>query len=40
MAMALRMGSYAIGAGVQAMIGIAIIAKSRTIAGWMFKEDE
>jgi hypothetical protein len=38
--MALRMVSYAIGAGVQAAIGIVIIACSSKIAGWMFKEDE
>lgn len=37
---ALRIGSYAIGAGVQLAIGIAIIAMSQTIAGWMFKNDE
>ena len=38
--MAMRMGSYAIGAGVQAVVAIVIVVKSRTIAGWMFKEDE
>ena len=36
----LRIGSYAIGAGVQFVIGIAIIAKSQTVTGWMFKSDE
>lgn len=36
----MRIGAYAIGAGVQAVVGIIIIAASRKIAGWMFKEDE
>jgi hypothetical protein len=36
----MRIGAYAIGAGVQAVFGIVIIAMSRKIAGWMFKEDE
>lgn len=32
--------AYPIGAAVQFAIGIAIIIKSQTIAGWMFKGDE
>lgn len=36
----LRMGVYAIGFGVQAVVAIAVIAMARTIAGWMFKSDE
>jgi hypothetical protein len=39
--MAMRMGTYAIGAGVQAAVGVVIIIKSRKIAGFWFKaEDE
>jgi len=30
----------AIGTGVQALFGLVIIAKSRAIAGWMFKNDD
>lgn len=37
---AMRIITYAIGAGFQSVIGIAIIAMSQTIAGWMFKSDE
>lgn len=36
----IRIGAYAIGAGVQAVVGMIIIAFSSKIAGWMFKEDE
>jgi hypothetical protein len=39
MVMALRMGSYAIGAAVQAAVGIIIIVKSRKIAEYWFKND-
>ena len=35
-----RAFSYAIGYGVQALVGIIIIATSRKIAAWMFKSDE
>jgi hypothetical protein len=34
------MVSYAIGAAVQAVVGVVIIAKSEKIAGWMFKSDD
>ncbi|HEY1788572.1 MAG TPA: hypothetical protein VGJ73_10475 [Verrucomicrobiae bacterium] len=36
----LRIGSYAIGAGVQLIVGVIIISMSKTVAGWMFKSDE
>ena len=37
----IRIFSYAIGSSVQVVVGIIIIAKSQTIAGWLFKgEDE
>jgi len=36
----LRIGSYAIGAGVQFAIGIAIIASSQKVADWLFKSDD
>jgi hypothetical protein len=39
-AMALRMGTYAIGAAVQAAVGIVIIVKSRKIAEFWFKNKE
>jgi hypothetical protein len=32
--------AYGIGAAVQAVIGLVIIAKSQNIAGWMFKDDD
>jgi hypothetical protein len=32
--------SYAVGSGIQVLLGILIIAMSRKIAGWMFKNDE
>jgi hypothetical protein len=34
------MVSYAIGAAIQAVVGLVIIAKSQKIAGWMFKNDD
>ncbi len=37
---ALRMLAYPIGAGIQFVIGAAIIATSRTISGWLFKDDD
>jgi hypothetical protein len=36
----LRTFSYAIGYGIQAVVGIIIIAMSRKISGWMFKGDD
>ena len=39
-ATAMRFISSTVGAGVQAMFGIIIIAMSRTIAGWMFNKDD
>lgn len=36
----MRIGSYAIGASVQFVIGIAIISMSRKISGWLFKSDD
>ena len=36
---AVRLSSYAIGAAVQLVLGIAIIAMSKKISGWLFKED-
>jgi hypothetical protein len=36
----MRIVSYAIGAGVQLAIGIAIIAMSQKISGWLFKSDD
>jgi len=36
----LRIVSYAIGAGVQVAIGVAIIAMSQKISGWLFKSDD
>ena len=36
----MRMVSYAIGAGVQFAIGIAIIFLSQKISGWLFKSDD
>lgn len=35
-----RVVSYAIGAGVQLAIGIAIIAMSQKISDWLFKSDD
>jgi hypothetical protein len=35
-----RTFSYAIGYGVQAVVGIIIIAMSGKISGWMFKSDD
>jgi hypothetical protein len=32
--------SYGVGAAVQAVVGIIIIAKSQTVAGWLFKNDD
>jgi len=32
--------SYAIGAAIQVVVGLVIIAKSQKVAGWMFKSDE
>lgn len=32
--------AYPIGAAVQFAIGITIIVKSQTVAGWMFKSDQ
>jgi hypothetical protein len=40
MAIFMRMGNYAIGAAIQAAVGIVLIAKSQKVAGWMFKSDE
>ena len=37
---AIRFISSTVGAGVQAVFGIIIIAASQTIAGWMFKPDD
>ena len=34
------MVAYGIGAAVQAVVGIIIIAKSQTVAGWLFKNDD
>jgi hypothetical protein len=36
----LRVFSSAVGAAVQAIIGIVIICQSQKIAGWMFKNDD
>jgi hypothetical protein len=36
----MRIGSYAIGAGVQAAIGISIISMSQKISGWLFKSED
>lgn len=36
----MRVVSYAVGAGIQAIIGIMIISASQKIAGWMFKSDD
>lgn len=36
----IRFMSSAVGAGVEALFGMIIIAMSRKIAGWMFKSDE
>jgi hypothetical protein len=36
----MRISSYAIGAGVQFAIGIAIISMSQKISGWLFKGDD
>ena len=36
----IRILSSAIGAAVQAVVGIVIISASQKIAGWMFKSDE
>lgn len=38
--MAMRMGTYAIGAAVQAAIGIVIIIKSQKISAFWFKNDD
>ena len=35
-----RLFSAGFGAGIQAIVGIIIIAVSRKISGWMFKSDE
>jgi fumarate reductase subunit D len=35
-----RFVSSAVGAGIEVLFGIIIIAMSRKIAGWMFKSDE
>lgn len=32
--------SYSIGAAIQAAVGLVIIAKSQTVAGWMFKNED
>jgi hypothetical protein len=32
--------SYGIGAAVQAVVGLILIAKSQKIAGWMFRDEE
>jgi hypothetical protein len=32
--------AYGIGAAVQAVVGIIIITKSQTVAGWLFKNDD
>ena len=36
----MRIVSYAIGSGVQFIVGVVIIAMSRKIAGWLFKSDD
>jgi len=36
----LRTFSYTIGYGVQAAVGIVIIAQSKKISGWLFKNDD
>ena len=36
----MRIITYAIGAGVQFAVGIAIIAMSRKIAGWLFNSED
>jgi hypothetical protein len=36
----MRIVSYAIGAAIQLAIGIAIIAMSQKISGWLFKCDD
>jgi hypothetical protein len=36
----LRITSYAMGAAIQLVIGIAIIAMSQKISGWLFKSDD
>jgi hypothetical protein len=36
----MRSFAYAIGYGIQAVVGIVVIAMSRKISGWMFKSDE
>ena len=36
----MRIVSYSVGAGVQLAIGIAIIAMSQKISGWLFKSDD
>jgi len=40
MATEYRIFSAAVGAGVQAVVGIIVIAMSRKISGWMFKNDD
>jgi hypothetical protein len=36
----MRSFSFSIGYGIQAVVGIIIIAMSQKISGWMFKSDE
>jgi hypothetical protein len=36
----MRTFSFAIGYGIQAVVGIIIIAMSRKISGWMFKSED
>lgn len=37
---AMRFFASTVGAGVQAVFGIIVVAASQTIAGWMFKQDD